>query len=101
MKDIAETTKKPKILWLADRPGWAYDSIVHQIGEQLTSYEHQVFYMMDEHPHFEWVWLGWKMQQADIVVAMHWMYQVQLKNDKSQTVIMLTGNRGLNDADES
>ncbi len=88
---------KPIILWLADRNGWAYDSIVHQISEQLPGYDHQVFYMMEEHAHFEWVWLGWKMQKADIVVAMHWMYQVQLRNDKSRTIIMITGNRGLND----
>ena len=88
---------RPKILWLADSKGWAYDSIVKQIGGQLQQYEHQVYYMMAKHSDVDWVRLGWQMQQADIVVAMHWMYQVQLQNVKSQTVIMLTGNRGLND----
>ena len=86
---------KPKILWLADKPGWAYDSIVKQIGGQLSDYDHQVFYMMDDHTPFEWVHLGWKMQAADIVVAMHWMYQVQLRNEKDRTVIMITGHRSL------
>jgi hypothetical protein len=88
---------RPKILWLADKPGWAYDSIVKQIGAELPEYEHQVYYMMDEHSDSEWVWLGWKMGAANIVVAMHWMYQVMLQFEKERTVIMFTGNRGLND----
>lgn len=92
---------RPKILWLADQPGWAYASIVKQIGEKLPDYEHQVFYMMDEHTQFEWVWLGWNMQKADIVVSMHWMYQIQLDNDKENSVVMLTGHRGLDGTDES
>jgi len=88
---------RPKILWLADKPGWAYDSIVKQIGTALPEYEHKVFYMLDEHSETEWFRLGWYMREFGVVVAMHWMYQVQLKNDKENTVIMFTGNRGLND----
>lgn len=93
-----ESSCLPKILWLADKPGWAYDSIVQQIGRRLVDYGHDVFYMMAEHEDFEWVWLGWRMAQADIVIAMHWMYQVQLRNDKSAVVLMFTGHRGLDDA---
>jgi hypothetical protein len=90
-----EKTSRPKILWLADKAGWAYDSIVRQVGGQLKDYEHEVFYMMDEHEATDWVKLGFRMGGADIVVAMHWMYQVQLKNRKDRTVIMVTGHRGL------
>jgi len=53
--------------------------------------------MLDEHSETEWFRLGWYMREFGVVVAMHWMYQVQLKNDKENTVIMFTGNRGLND----
>ncbi len=93
----AEKRSRPEILWLADKPGWAYDSIVQQVGSQLDQYEHVVFYMMDEHSDTEWRWLGWKMEQVDIVIAMHWMYQVQLQNDKSLTVLMITGHRGFDE----
>ncbi|GAG14217.1 unnamed protein product [marine sediment metagenome] len=86
---------RPKVLWLADKPGWAYDSIVKQISAQITDCEHEVFYMLGEHEATEWVSLGFRMGGADIVVAMHWMYQVQLQNRKETTVIMVTGHRGL------
>ena len=86
---------RPKVLWLADKPGWAYDSIVTQISAELTHCEHEVFYMLGEHEATDWVSLGWRMAKMDVVVAMHWMYQVQLQNKKETTVIMVTGHRGL------
>jgi len=90
---------RPTVLWLADKPGWAYDSIVQQVSCRQPDFEHEVFYMMEEHTHIDWVQLGRRMQAADIVVAMHWMYQAQLRNDKDSTVIMVTGHRGLDESE--
>jgi len=88
-------TNKPKILWLADSPGWAYDQIFQHQSRELTAYEHRVFYMMRrENTSVDWVNMGIMAERADVVVCMHLMYFVQIEQMKGDNVVaMLTGPR--------
>jgi len=87
---------KPKILWLADMPGWAYDQIFNNVSKVSTGYEHRVFYMMDRrHSPDVWRILGEIISEADVVVVMHWMYLQMLPLPTEKVVMMVTGHRGL------
>jgi hypothetical protein len=83
------------ILWLADEEGWAYDAIYKSQSQRLPHYSHEVFYMMRKANEWnDWVRLGRMIEQADIVVAMHMMYSVQVSGAATdKAVVMLTGPR--------
>ena len=34
--------KKPKLLWLADQPGWAYDNRAKTVSALLPDFEHEI-----------------------------------------------------------
>lgn len=34
--------KKPKIIWLADQPGWAYDNRATAISGLLSDFDHKI-----------------------------------------------------------
>jgi hypothetical protein len=86
---------KPKILWIADEKHWAYGAIYQHQSKRLSDYTHAVFYMMrKDNEWHDWVRLGYMIGRADIVVCMHLMYFVQIKEIAgSKAVIMLTGPR--------
>lgn len=84
---------KPVILWLADTPGWAYDSIVQGVAAQLPQYEHVAFYCcMTMDPDHQT--LNLIARSADVVVSMYLRYQEWLQPEfRKKVVTMLTGNR--------
>lgn len=82
--------EKPLILWLADTPGWAYDSIVQQNTRRLPQFEHLVFYVMS--PKDNTFDLSQQAKRATIIVPMYLHYQ-NLCPQKEKMSLMLTGMR--------
>lgn len=81
------------ILWIADTPGWAYDSIVRNVAAQLPQYEHVPFYAcVTVDPKHDL--LNFAAQRADVVVSMYLRYQEWLRPEaKKKVVTMVTGFR--------
>jgi hypothetical protein len=84
---------KPVILWLADIPGWAYESIVRNVAAQLPQYEHVTFYSCATvDPRHEL--LNLTARSADVVVSMYLRYQEWLRPElRKKVVTMITGFR--------
>ena len=55
---------KPVILWLADLPGWAYESIVRNVERQLPQYEHRTYYVCKPGMPVDGILLGDEMKSA-------------------------------------
>ena len=90
--DGTSICSKPIILWLADCPGWAYDSIVGNISKQLPQYEHRVYYWL--HGSQDGMLFHRMLREADIVVSMYLLYQRMLPDRyKGRCAMMLTGMR--------
>jgi hypothetical protein len=81
---------KPRILWLADNPGWAYASIVRQVSSCLPGYDHEVHYVA--HRPLDWAIFDEQVQTADIVVPMYALYHT-MTDRRDNMAMMLTGMR--------
>ena len=84
-----------RVLWIADKPDWAYDAIVKAQSSQLTGYKHVVWYYM---PNYDKAAKMAELQaeacRADVIVAMYIRYLELLKpQHMDKTAIMLTGMR--------
>lgn len=86
--------KKATVLWLADRPGWAYDAIVKAVALERPEYEHRVHYVCPVKPTNDGMTLWAEYERADVIVAMFILY-VRGIPDRflDKTVIMATGFR--------
>ncbi len=91
---MQEVNKKPVILWLADTPGWAYDSIVTQETKALPQYEHRCFYVCGGGLPNDGVVLARDMSEASIIIAMYVLYlRIIPPVYQAKTAVMLTGFR--------
>ena len=80
---------RKSVLWIADWPGWGYDSIARGVGAQLSQYDHRIRYACKSvHG------LNTAAAEADIVVVMYARYLELLNSQlRKKAVVMLTGFR--------
>jgi hypothetical protein len=83
---------KPTVLWIADQPGWAYDSIFQQNSKLLPEYEHKVVYYMELPRETRDLAVANMALFADVIVAMYFRY-VEKIIGSDIIVSMLTGMR--------
>jgi len=81
---------KPKIIWLCDVKGWAYDNRAQQLSRLLHEYDHEVIYWTE----YAGADLTSKLETADMIVVMH-PSAFKFVPDGKKSIAMLTGHRGL------
>ena len=84
-----------RVLWIADKPDWAYDAIVQAQMAALPQYDHQVWYYMSSYNIPAQVFLLQCLaRECDVIVAMYIRYLELLEpKHMKKTAIMLTGMR--------
>jgi hypothetical protein len=92
MGNMSTSSRKTKVLWLADVAGWAYDSIARNVARRTPRYEHVVSYAMT----CQGGKLGLRRQiaEADVIVSMFVAYTgIVPEEQRHKVVTMVTGFR--------
>lgn len=99
MDNMSTSLPKPRVLWLADGPAWAYATIVKGVARKTPRYRHSVVFMaggFDSTAAF----LG-QCASAEIIVCMYAPYVTLVPREhQERVVLMLTGFRPFEEAKE-